>query len=263
VLGFFFFVEAFPSHLDLSKFLYGFLCIFLVLCYVMVINDCFDVEEDIIKSKLTGKKLVVSQEISVRNALLISLFMLFSGLIVSLFVSKLLFLVVVLIVILSTLYSVPPVRYKRHFPLSTLGEFVGAILPFLSGYVILGSVYYEAIIVSMVFALITMYWRFFHESHFYEVDCQTGKLTFAVVYGPKMPKILRRVCLLVSIIESLILFALGWFSHEFFILLGIYLLFALGFWYWFGDYVPKFTKNALNPIWGSFFILIVIFLIVF
>lgn len=264
VLGFFFFSEAFSTPLNLFKFLHGFLGIFLVLCYVMAINDCFDVEEDIIKSKLTGKKLVVSQEITVRNALLMSLFMLFSGLTISFFVSKFFFLVVTLIVILSTLYSVPPVRYKKHFPLSTLGEFVGAILPFLSGYVILGGpVDHKAILISIFFALVTMYWRFFHENHFYEVDRQTGKLTFAVVYGPKVSKILRRACLLVGILESLILFVLGWVSYEFFILLGLYLLFALGFWYWFGDYVPKFAKSVLGPTWGFFFVATVIVLIGF
>ncbi len=75
-MGFLYFVETWKAEFNLIQFFVGLLGIFLVLCYVMAVNDCFDVEEDKIKSKFTGKKIIVSQEISARDALVLSLVML-------------------------------------------------------------------------------------------------------------------------------------------------------------------------------------------
>jgi len=266
ILGVFFSIEALKVPSNPSLLVIGLVAISLILFYVMSINDTFDVEDDRIKSKITGKKMVVSEEISVKDALLMSIIMLVSGLTISLFVSMSFFLTVLVIVTLSTLYSVPPVRYKRIFPISTLGEFLGAFMPFLAGYAVLGAVDSKALIVSAFFALTSQYWRFFHETLFCEVDRKIGKATFAVVYGPKVSKNLGRLCLSIALIESIILFGLGTFSLQFSLLLGLYLLLSLGFWYWFIDYIPSgpraHVKNLLGPTWGVLFLAVVIALII-
>lgn len=256
ILGFLFFVQNYAVNFDLLKLFGAFLGLWLVLCYVMAINDCFDVEDDKLKSKITGKKLVVSVEISFRDALALSLAMLIVGLLVSWFISYSFFLIILAIVILSSLYSVPPVRYKRIFPFSTIGESIGAFLPFLSGYAILGSLDVKAIVVSVVFGLVTIHWRFFHESRFYEVDQKTGKSTFAVAYGPKTTLLVGRACLIFSLIESLLLFIFAWISPNFFFFLIIYFIFTSSPWYWIKSL--KHVRNLIDALWGVIFIAIII-----
>lgn len=278
-MGFFYYVQTWKAQFNPYQFLIGLVGIFLVLCYIMALNDCMDVEDDLIKSRYTGKKIIVSKEISVRDALLLSLIMLFLGIAISLFVSVTFLIVILMIVGLSTLYSVPPVRYKRIFPLGTFGECVGALLPFLSGYAILGFVDVKALTVATFFATVTIFLRFHHEYTFHEVDRKTGKMTFAVVLGPKKAYNIGRLCLLLGILESLILFFFGWFSFHFLILQCVYLLFGLGLLIRLlktrvseniADYspvrsasrVPKFIRKVFEdqivPLWGFVLLIIVI-----
>jgi 4-hydroxybenzoate polyprenyltransferase len=256
LLGFFYFIQNHNVAFNIFQPLGALLGLWLVLCYVMAINDCFDIEDDKIKSKITGKKLIVSVEISAKDALVLSLIMLLLGLTISWFVSESFLIISLLIVGLSTLYSVPPIRYKRIFPLSTIGESVGALLPFLSGYAILGYLDYRALIVSVFFALITVFWRFFHEARFYEVDLKTGKTTFAVVYSPKKALNIGRVFLLIGFVESLMLLAFTWISFEFFILSCLYFLFSSSLWYRISILKP--WRNLFDAVWGLIFSMIVV-----
>lgn len=282
-MGFFYFIATFKADFSFVQVLTGLLAIFLILCYVMAINDCFDVEEDKIKSQLTHKKLVISEEISIRDAMLLSLIMLCFGLVISWFISEAFFVVVLIIVSLSTLYSVPPVKYKRIFPLSTVGESVGAFLPFFAGYAIFGLPDVRTLIISAIFAFTTIYLRFYHEAFFREVDSKTGKMTFAIVFGSKISHNLGRGFLLFGIFESLVLLFLGWVSLEFFILFYIYLIFSLGLlikffelhlptWIcdsvpsWIADNIPRPVKeifaDQLVPAWGCMILIVVILFLI-
>lgn len=256
LLGLFYFTQKYNVNFSVFIILEAFLGLWLVLCYVMAVNDCFDVEDDKLKSEITSKKLVVSVEISFRDALLLSLTMLILGLTLSWLVSTYFFLIVLLIVGLSTLYSVPPVRFKRIFPFSTIGESVGAFLPFLSGYAILGPLDIKVLIVSVFFGLITIHWRFYHEAWFYEVDRKTGKQTFAIVYGPKTALAIGRVVFLFSLVESLVLFVLAWISLSFFVLLILYFIFTSSPWYWITLLKP--WRNLFDSIWGLMLSIIVV-----
>lgn len=258
LLGVIFSVEYIDVKINYFNIILGIFGLFFILCYVMAINDCFDVKDDIIKSKITGKKLVVTQELTFSQALLISILLLLFGLIISFSISMRFFYISIMIIVLSTLYSVPPIRYKNIFPLSTLGEYFGAMLPFLSGYVIYGQINYNAIFISFTFALITLYWRLFHESYFIEVDKLTGKQTFAIVYGVNNTNILRRICLIIGAGEILILFILNWYSIKFFTILILYLFFSLGFWFWLGDRISDSTKYYMNQLWGVIYIIVII-----
>jgi 4-hydroxybenzoate polyprenyltransferase len=277
-MGVLYFEEMFNVRIEPLNFIIGLFASFLILCYVMAINDCFDVEEDKIKSKLTPKKIIVGNMISFNDALFLSIIMLMLGLILSWFVSRVFFIFLGLIVILSTLYSVPPIRYKKIFPISTLGESVGAFLPFLSGYAILNQIDIKAIIVSAFFAIITIYLRFFHEATFYDVDKKSGKKTFAVIYGPKFAHNIGRFFLILGIAEICILLYLGAISLKFFSLAVLYLLFSLSLLITFLKlYLPKkiysiflsltnqfpqivrsIFKEHVLPIWGLFFIVIIV-----
>jgi 4-hydroxybenzoate polyprenyltransferase len=262
-LGFLFSIGVFKVSFNLFQFFGGLLSISLVLCYVMAINDCFDVEDDKIKSKYTNKKLVVSVEISVRNALLISTIMLFVGLAISWFVSELSFFVGLAIVIISTLYSVPPVRYKYKFPYSTLGEIAGSFLPFLFGVAIIGSIDYRAVVITPFFALTQIFWRLIHERRMRDIDLKTGKKTVAIKYGERVSKIVSRICVAIAISEALVLFLFGWLSPTFLFFLGLFYLFGFGFWAYLRKYTPKVVYNAIGPTWGAVFVLIMVIFLMF
>lgn len=262
-LGLLYSVEVSRVGFNFFLFFGGLVSIALILCYVMAINDCFDVEEDKIKSKYSDKKLIVSVEISVRDALLISTIMLFVGLAISWFVSESSFFVGLAIVTISTLYSVPPVRYKYKFPYSTLGEIAGSFLPFLFGVAILGSIDYRAVAITPFFALTQIFWRLVHERRMRNIDLETGKKTVAIKYGERVSKIISRTCVAIAISEALVLFLLGWLSPTFLFFLGLFYLFGFGFWAYLRKYTPKAVYNAIGPTWGAVFVLIVVLFLIF
>lgn len=262
-LGFLYSIEVFKVSFNPFQFFGGLLSIILILCYVMTINDCFDVEEDKLKSKYTYKKLVVSEEISVRDALLISSIILLIGLAIAWFVSELSFLIALIIVILSTPYSVPPIRYKKRFPFSTLGEIAGSFLPFIFGYAILGAIDYRAVVVAPFFALTQVFWRLVHERRFRDIDLKTGKKTVVIVYGLEAAKAISRICVVFAVSEVLILFFLGWFSLEFLFFLGLFYLFGFGFWFYLRKYIPRVIYSAIGPSWGATFVSIVVLFLIF
>lgn len=134
------------------------------------------------------------------------------------------------------------------------------MLLFVSGYSILGYVDHKALILAPIFSFVTMYWRFYHEAMFYEVDRRTGKKTFAVVCGPKMAVYLRRVFLLLGVGECVVLFLLSWFSLEFSLLLGLYWLFSMGFWHWFDIFKP--LRSVMGEMWGIIFLPVSITLLI-
>ncbi len=262
-LGFLYSIEVFKVSFNPFQFFGGLLSLLLILCYLMAINDCFDVEEDKLKSKYTNKKIVVSEEISVRDALLVSTIMLLIGLAISWFVSELSFFIALLIVTLSTPYSVPPIRYKQKFPFSTLGEIAGSFLPFIFGYAILGTIDSRAVVVTPFFVLTQVFWRLIHERRFRDIDLNTGKKTVAIVYGEEAAKVISRICVVLAVSGVLILFFLGWFSLEFLFFLGLFYLFGFGFWYYLRKYIPRVVYNAIGPMWGAIFVSIVVFFLIF
>ncbi len=262
-LGFLFSMEVFKASFNPFQFFGGLLSIFLILCYLMAINDCFDVEDDKLKSKYTNKKIVVSVEISVRDALIISTIMLMIGLAIAWFVSPLTFFVALLIVIISTPYSVPPIRYKQRFPFSTMGEIIGSFMPFFFGYAILGTIVFRAVVVAPFFALTQVFWRLIHERRFRDIDLKTGKKTVAIVYGEETAKTVSRICVVLAVSEVLILYFLGWFSLGFLFFLGLFYLFGFGFWAYLRKHIPQVVYGMIGPTWGAFFVLITAIFLMF
>jgi 4-hydroxybenzoate polyprenyltransferase len=261
-LGFLFSIEVFRLGFDPFRYFGGLLSIGLILCYVMAINDCFDVEDDKLKSKCTYKKLIVSVEISTRDALLISTIMLLIGLTISLFVSLWSFFVALLIVGLSTPYSVPPIRYKQRFPFSTMGEIAGSLLPFFFGYAILGVIDYKALAVAPFFALTQVFWRLIHERRCRDIDLLTGKKTVAIVYGEEVAKVVSRICLILAVSMVLILYYFGWISLWFLVFLGLFYIFSFEFWAYFRKYTPKAVYRIIGPTWGVVFVMMLVLFLV-
>jgi 4-hydroxybenzoate polyprenyltransferase len=196
----------------------------LLLSYTMTVNDCFDIEIDKIKEKVMGKKLIVSNVISRSTALTITLLSVIIGLVSAWFGSLNFFIVASLIVLLSTVYSVPPFRLKMKYPYSTLTQFAGIFLPFIAGVALIGTVTIEVVIISSVFAVLAMIHRFQHEIATREADFITGKQTVAVTKGLRTAKTLRKLCAFIGIAEFAVFFVLGWVDTIFLLLFILYVV---------------------------------------
>jgi 4-hydroxybenzoate polyprenyltransferase len=253
-------VHVMPTLLQL---LAGFLGHFLVLCYVMVVNDYYDLEIDkmkpgftneIVRSILSKKGQILGKTVSVREGKLFILFSLSVGLLLSLFASLQMFIVTLLIVCLGTLYSVPPIRYKEIYPLSTIGDIMGGALPFVAGYAIACPVRPEAVVVSMIPLLICTYHRLKHEILMVEFDRLTGKKTLAVVNGTRVASIVRKISPILVLLEVLFGFLAGWFPVSFLLILPAYFFLCFGFW---SPLLPSLGKKLFGTFWSFGFAVIV------
>jgi len=204
----------------------------LILCYIQAVNDCFDVEIDELKEKITGKELVVSKIVSRKSALTITSAILLIGLVSAVFASVSLFAVALAMALLGTLYSVPPFRLKMKYPFSTLIQFAGCFLPFPAGVASVSTITLPTMIISSIFAVLAMIHRFAHEIGNYKVDLLTGKGTVAVKNGLKTATTLFRLSALVGVAEFAFFFVLGWFNTVSVFLFVLYLAITIAPWVW-------------------------------
>ncbi|MFB3890208.1 MAG: UbiA family prenyltransferase [Candidatus Bathyarchaeia archaeon] len=235
----------------------------MILCYIQAVNDCFDVEIDTVKEKLTGKQLIVTKVISSRTAFLVTFSALLIGLFSAWMGSLSLLLIACVMALFGTLYSAPPFRLKMIYPFSTLIQFAGCFLPFLAGIAVIGNVTAQAVVISSVFALLAMIHRFDHEIENYRTDLQTKKNTVAVVKGLKATVRLRRLSIFIGAAELVAFFILGWLNVVLFFLFALYvpLIVVPSLWL---RYVPQPLKSKLaHLLMMSGFILLVVVLILF
>ena len=148
--------------------------------YLMAVNDLSDIEIDRLKHEHSG---LVTGMISKAEAEAAVLSAGGIALATSFFVSRWFFIFSVLIFVISTLYSVPPVRFKRFYPFTTLGEFLGGYLLFPLGLSIVLAPTLPALVLSFIPLMIAASMRLGHEAKYVEFDRSTGKRTMAVVHG--------------------------------------------------------------------------------
>ena len=148
--------------------------------YLMAVNDFFDLQIDRQKHEQSG---LVAGIISPEEAKVAVLVSGGFGLIASFFVSDWFFVLLALIFTISTLYSAPPVRFKRFYPFTTLGELFGGYLLFPLGVSIVLIPTWRAFVLSFIPLMITASMRLSHEAKYVEFDRSTGKRTLAVVHG--------------------------------------------------------------------------------
>lgn len=263
VLGVFYSLESSYLSSD-STFLLvvGYVSTFLLLSYLQAVNDYFDLEIDKARLQytknygdLSKKGPIVGNRISKAEASLSIVLTLAAGLILSIFSSIHFLIVSLLIILMATLYSAPPVRYKEMYLFSTFGEIIGNFLPFLAGYAIIGAVDWKVVLVAAIPAMAATNNRFRHEIKMANFDKSTGKKTIAVVHGLGSARFLARACIVLNLIEVFALSVLGWFSLRFFLLLLVYIFFAYAFWY---QYLKGLARKILGLSWGFLFSLFIL-----
>lgn len=237
-----------------------FLGSFLIFAYVMMVNDYFDVDIDRKRQELlpqAKKRLIVGREISRQSAALLVLTSVILGLLIMRGLPAESLVAVAFIVILSTLYSVPPIRYKRFYPVSTLGEVTGAFFPFLIGYGAIRGVDQTGLMLNLIPGLATTYVRLKVEARSSELDRLTGKRTIAVVHGARIANLLARLAVVVIFLLVLTLFVYKLISYDTLLLLLVYLLLSLGFTPW----IPRKLRLPLDLSWGLLLSTVIVLLL--
>lgn len=190
----------------------------LLLAFGFSINDCFDTKEDELdKDK---KNPIVLKKISLRKGLILSIFIVILGLILSMMFGLKVFLFCLGSTLLAFFYSSPPLRMKSRpwFDLVSHGLFAGALLflvPVLIfskeltkfHYLIAFSVFYFSVILEL-------------RNHIedYENDKVAGLKTTVVFLGrEKSEKLLRYL----AVFYPLTLFPIFFFYQQFFLLFSI------------------------------------------
>jgi 4-hydroxybenzoate polyprenyltransferase len=202
----------------------GLIAISCILAYTMTVDDYFDAEIDKLNPR---KKRILIDRIPLSHARVVVVALLLTGVIVSAFLSYYFEAVILGLVALSTSYTVPPIRYKRFYPFSTLGDGGVGFLPFLGGYVLVSPLQLTPLLVVIPIYLTNAYWRLEHEIRMIDFNRLTGKKTFPVVYGRHSAKQLRRAVLLSALLGTGVIIVFGQFSFLFKATLFAYEIVAL------------------------------------
>jgi 4-hydroxybenzoate polyprenyltransferase len=249
------------SQIETTQLTIAFLSVFLILCYVMAVDDYFDRGVDKLHLE-KEKKRVVMGRISLREARVVVVLLLVIGLSLSLLVSLQFAVIEGALVILSTLYTAPPIRYKNAYPFSTLGEMTGSFLPLLGGFTAIAPLQWSSLVVALVAAVPTFfentYWRFWHECRMVDFNRLTGKKTFAVIHGVEFTNTLKRTMFFLALVATGLLVIAGPFSVAFKLSLLVYEWLALTLPYqYLLRRVPP-LRNVVAISWGFIFLVVVI-----
>jgi 4-hydroxybenzoate polyprenyltransferase len=133
-LAFNLYSSGLPSDFSLIRLTGVILAIFFAFQFSVIINDIYDVNCDKISNK--NRPLVVGA-LSKEEYLKVGLVYLVFALLFALSINDIAFRGILIFIALYFIYSVPPFRLKRFFPLSSIIIAVQAILAFLLGYLFL------------------------------------------------------------------------------------------------------------------------------
>jgi len=152
----------------------------LVFMCLMGVNNLFDMKIDHEEHEYSGPITGAITEAEAIAAVLISGTL---GLLVAALVHPWFLLFAFAILALSALYSAPPFRFKRYYPVSIFGEFVGGYLLFPLGFAIVAAPTVGCFLVSLVPTMIAVPMRLRHDAKNVAFDGGTGKRSMAITHG--------------------------------------------------------------------------------
>lgn len=179
----------------------------LYVAYAFAVNNCFDVDTDLINPRKRNKNPIASGELGFRAGIFSSIAIAFLGIFFAAYLGHKELLIYVLMVMLATLYSVPP-RLKARPILDVLshGIFFGA-MPFFYGAYFDGILtkYEIAIGLALLFYSFAMELRNHLED--YESDLSANLRTTPIVIGKSLSE--KLVMIFSGISVALLLAALN------------------------------------------------------
>jgi 4-hydroxybenzoate polyprenyltransferase len=233
-------IGAFLVHASLRNFLLIAIIYFCATAYSFVINNYFDVEIDKKhKEKIKSNANPLAQGIiSKKGALMLLGILLFIPLALAIQMDSMGFILVLLSIFASTLYSAKYIRLKERPGLDIITSgFMFGFFPFLAGVALAGgSLNFSIILVGTLFTILSSAGLLAHQTADYKQDLGNTK-TFAIKIGRKM----SFVCLILFIVSSVLCFEAicHFFTIEpwLYYSILIFLIFCFPF---------RYTKNIKN-----------------
>ena len=155
----------------------------LYVAYAFSINNCFDVDTDILNLRKRGKNPIASGELSFRAGIAVSALIALSGVLLAASLGHGELLIYTSMVVLSTLYSAPP-RLKARPILDVLshGLFFGA-MPFLYGAYLDGSLSRYEILIGLALLVYSFAMELRNHLEDYESDLKADLRTTPIIIG--------------------------------------------------------------------------------
>lgn len=145
------------------------------------LNQVYDIELDTVSKP---NRPIPSKRVSIKEAKGVSIFFYLLALLFSILVNQWFFLLIIGFVVVSILYSLPPVRLRR-LPFSALifGSLFYAVIPFLSAWLVSFEVF--PIVFFLFFWLIGVIMSSTKDFEDVEADKKFGIVNLCTVFGPR------------------------------------------------------------------------------
>jgi len=189
-----------PFEIDYLKFILSIITILIAFYSSLTFNDVYDFEADLKTGKITP---LTENIIDRKNYITYGLFLMSISLILSLFFGFYSFLILLFLHILQFLYSVPPFRFKRFFPLSVILLAIAALLSCLFGFSVIEK---EKFLINfplklyLIFLLAFPFAMNFRDVLDLNGDKIQGIKTLAVIVGEKKAPLFAGMSLFITYI---------------------------------------------------------------
>ncbi len=204
LLGFWLFRDAYPvvfgTPIDFLACLGLLFSVFFAYQSAVAVNDIFDIESDKISN---NSRPLVKKKLSSGDVKILAVIYMFIALLFAINVKYSCFSLVLVSIILSLVYSVPPLKLKRFFPVSTFIIALAALVTLLTGFSIFGgwkSVYIFPKSLTLLVLVIFTLAGTVKDLKDFEGDKRTGIKTLPVLLGRHRGKIVIALFVLLSYI---------------------------------------------------------------
>ncbi len=192
-------VISFKNNPEVFEALLLAISLILYVSYAFAINNCFDVDTDLLNPRKKHKNPVASGELSFKGAFLTSLAIILLGGILAYFISKSAFVTYITMSFLATIYSAPP-RLKG-IPIADVlshGLFFGA-LPFIYGAYFDGMLSETEIFIALSLFVYSVAMELRNHLEDYESDQKANLKTTPIIIGKSTSEALINILSLFSL----------------------------------------------------------------
>lgn len=213
VISFFGFLLGITS-LNITNYLFPFIFFvistFFILAFTFAVNNYYDINTDKENPRRAHLNAMASGTISKRTGMMLNLIFIIIPLILSLFITREVFVFCSFLIFWMWIYSAPPLRLKGRPGVDILWHFIAFLALILWGSYLAGSLSLMNILVGVSFGMFGCFAQIDNHIHDYPFDKASGSKTFAVWIGINKATVALKVSFilyLVFLIPLLVLFS--------------------------------------------------------
>lgn len=213
-ISFFGFLLGIPS-LDITSYIiplfFFVVSTFFILAFTFAINNYYDIDTDKENPRRAHLNALASGKISKQTGITFNLIFIVIPLVLSLFVTRKVFVFCAFLILWMWVYSAPPLRLKGRPGLDILWHFIAFLALVLWGSYLAGSVSLITLLVAVSLGIFGCFAQIDNHIHDYPFDKASGSKTFAVWIGLHNANISLKVSFilyLVFLIPLIVLFSL-------------------------------------------------------